>query len=541
MGLFRLLRLILVTCALTCLVACGAHDVVETDVETASEDALANCDASAATIALDVRTYGSQPTLLYKDPALVEGARAVRAGEVVFHDPRDPRMQSAHARKNDSIVVRLRGGAEGWLAMAAVRVRAPEGGVCKDGRDPAAGASAALRIASEDSLPLALARGAVSCGLGLGEGVVEGGAGLIELVATALSLAPAAARELFALNADVFFAALGRADAADRLRQRAATAVERAEAVAAAIMHAIPTLQKSMNEGYAYYRMLDAEQQSRMLCRIIGRLSFDVLLGLGVSFVAKEGVALAARVATAHLDALRGAQIAGRTGSVVDLRILAQVTADRERAQSFGPMWAGRVERERAVQAQWMAQFDDQIAGALDTSRSAEARLQAMDRISDASNPPNRIAGPGTAYPNHNGNCAFAAFTMLATLVTGRPQCALPYFDDTHFSNGMFSELAMWKLAEPAFSGAEDVVRLASTMRENEVAILFSRAWQGDRELSAHATVLVKLEGRVYNVNNQGWFAHEPIEGWLQRWSSRGYSRVQFGISRGDAQLAAAP
>lgn len=544
MRLDRILRVLFAALSFVLLVACGAHDVADEEAGAFSDislDALTNCDPKGAAVFLELRDYGAgKSSALYEDVDLVVAGRELAAGAVVRHDPGDVRMSGARARRNDALVVTLASGHEGWLPVASVRVRAPASGQCSNGADPTTRASAALRIASaEHSLPLDLARGAVACGLGLGEGAFNGGRELIELVAKVLAVTPDLARELFALDKDIFFAALGRADAAARLHDRAVSAKARLESVAAALLHAIPTIQKSLHERYAYYQMLDAENQSRMLCGIIGRLSFEVLLGLGVSSVAKEAPMLIGRVIAAHAEATRAAALPGRSGGLVNLKILASVANDQERAARWGVRWSDRVRAERQQQATWMATVDGDLRTVANRSASADERLAAMDRISRASNPPERIAGAGP-FPNDRGNCAFAALTLLATAATGQPQCALPYLDDTHFSNGMYRELDTWKMPEPTFGNASEVATAAAALEEGELAMLFSRAWLGEVEQSAHATVLVKLEGRVYNVNNQGWFPYESVEGWTQRWTQRGFSRVAFGLTRGTARIATA-
>ena len=64
----------------------------------------------------------------------------------------------------------------------------------------------------------------------------------------------------------------------------------------------------------------------------------------------------------------------------------------------------------------------------------------------------------------------------------------------------------------------EDIAQiLQADMENNDVALLASASRAGG---DGHATLVLKWDGKLYHLNNQGWETFEELNAWFDRWQA---------------------
>jgi hypothetical protein len=128
----------------------------------------------------------------------------------------------------------------------------------------------------------------------------------------------------------------------------------------------------------------------------------------------------------------------------------------------------------------------------------------------------------------NGGDCGNASLTGMFSLATGRVVAALAYFmeegnDNSNFVQA-FRQAGVVVTPTPWFKIAANFISsVDSKLADGQMAWLYSGADEG-----AHATVIVKLEGTLYNVNNQGWEDSlgvpagqlQTLSQWLASWQA---------------------
>jgi hypothetical protein len=72
---------------------------------------------------------------------------------------------------------------------------------------------------------------------------------------------------------------------------------------------------------------------------------------------------------------------------------------------------------------------------------------------------------------------------------------------------------------------------LAGKLQEGQMAFL-SQWGEKDGGTKGHATAVVKLQGTLYNINNQGWEQSDrlqTLDEWMTRWQTRSPEHALFG------------
>ncbi len=500
----------------------GAQEDGET-AEEESADALVNCASNPSRLYFDVReTYDGKPTSIYSDPSLSKPIGSLKANSRVSVRLADPELGSMFSRLAASIPVREETttslGWTGWLRVDALRLATPATGECASGATHAVAASPAMRMASTDyGLSASLARSALSCSLGLGTGVAQGAKGLVEGLAATAKLVPKVITESSAVLGDMMLASVGHDEAIARLKDQALSGKARLEAGAAVVGHAMPALHQYLRDQYVYYDGLPPDEQSGMLCRIMGRIAFETVTVIATpGGLVKGGVAVKGAIEAAQVEAVVGAKLSGRAAGsiIVDLKTMQTMKETTWSRYMDENRWKTVLAAEQKTQAAWMAEHEAKYAALL-ASTSVQDRLTKMAELAQLSNPASRLRITG------GGNCAFASLTTLTMLASGHPQCALPQFDMDHFTNAFDSELLRLggkTATRPGYNvDAGAMMKAAEALEENQMAHLASYSGRG-----AHGTMVVRMGGRLWHVNNQNWEAFETLEQWTQRWGRNG-------------------
>jgi hypothetical protein len=184
------------------------------------------------------------------------------------------------------------------------------------------------------------------------------------------------------------------------------------------------------------------------------------------------------------------------------------------------------------------------------TSNVAD-RMRIIRHVSDDINLPYLATKSGNAttvgLTTGSGNCGNAAISTMFTLAKGWLTLPLSYmkqpgkrsqswFDDEIFDQSWDKErwaktMERWA---PAFKKLDVFVEgvplsrseviqkaLAKKLEEGQMAFLSQWGEKEDGSMKGHATAVVKLNGRLYNINNQGWEKGErlqTLDEWMTRW-----------------------
>jgi hypothetical protein len=135
-----------------------------------------------------------------------------------------------------------------------------------------------------------------------------------------------------------------------------------------------------------------------------------------------------------------------------------------------------------------------------------------------------------------DGDCGNASLTGMFSLSTGRVIAALAYFTEDGYDNSSFvqafRQAGVVVTPTPWFKIAANFIQsVDSKLANGQMAWLYSGADEG-----AHATVIVKLEGQLYNINNQGWENElgvapgdlQTLSEWLASWQADNKGSASF-------------
>lgn len=489
----------------------------EEDEETAlSADQLVNCAGDALVYEAPrssgiVRLWDKPGGRLVGNNSssvdLLAGGRVVRTGQTI-HTP------------DDTLWLRVKlvsggtPGYQGWAPAASLVATTPASGVCGNGRDPKRNMSAAERdMAAVKSLGAGWVSSTVQCVVGLGDGAVAEGQDLFDGMREFVHALPALGQGAVSMledglerQRDLVLAALGNDAALQRIKDAARSDLHRLQGALAAIAHVVTILREYLEHEYFYFSELDAEHKAHYVCKLVGRLAFEVVLSVVTAgaMTAVRGGAEAGGLAAATLEKVERANIA-----------VAKVADIPERVGTMGAVY---VRQQEAFARDFVSQWE-----ALRAAKDATTKKRLLRWFTgEGSNPLNELDRNG------HGNCGYAAIATIFSLGTGHAVCPMAYLEDDFVDKiapgtphdgeleDVYDQLRRASLLEgrtapvlikeegtPAFSassGAHLEELLAGNFEEGQLGFLYSGS-----PGPAHATVITRIDGVLTVVNNQGW------------------------------------
>jgi hypothetical protein len=197
-----------------------------------------------------------------------------------------------------------------------------------------------------------------------------------------------------------------------------------------------------------------------------------------------------------------------------------------------------KAEADRAVAEQQAALLKawPELMSRLGAGHSDKERLEALALMSRAAN-----AAYLTQQTEDGGNCTYSAMATIASIESGRLMEPIPYRRGRSLGIAASVGIDMRRLGFPkdlekapqtgdvlfngraidARTGADLAAAAAPNLAEGQLAFLTSVAQsKGGVAFGAHATAVVKLGGRLYNVNNQDGPAQaQTLQEWHESWS----------------------
>ena len=499
----------------------------------------------------------------------------------------------------------------GWIATNALE---PVNDGCAAAEDQ--GAAVVERIAFRgESLPAELAESTLQCVVGLVDGLGGGGSALVQGIVHLVAGAGKAIREVLTRDRDIILMSLGHADAYQRLLKAGASDHERLVAAGALIGHAIPAIHQYLSNQSMQYRLLDSPHQSKFLCQVIGRATFEVVVAIATAGTGKavqatdvsksilsadlvQGAGAAAsrvpmqateaesRLALSTLEALETAEIPSRIGST-DLYDVGKALAFLERDR----WWAGG--NPTAWSARALVTSVETLHAELLNATSLSERLRILNALNESLNPASKL---GLAA---EGNCSFAARALMTLLTGGHAICAmkapyeigeksdlfkaldakayaeweqryqrgeasfdsrskgyftsqqtypfeyLPYMPNQKGTIGVGYKCSLpnaseaWEhsLTDVAEAHKEYILQFAAaSLPEGGIGILSSKAESATRYYG-HQILVVKMNGKLIQVNNQGWeHSVQELKDWFPQWET--WSSPVRNVERGYAFYA---
>lgn len=489
----------------------------EEDEETAlSADQLVNCAGdglvyeaprTAGVVRLWDKPGGRLVTNNSSSVDLLSGGRVVRTGQTV-NTPDDTLW----------LRVKLLGGGtpgyQAWAPAASLVATTPSSGICGNGRDPKRNMSAAERdMAATKSLGAGWVSSTVQCVVGLGDGVEAEGQDLFEGMREFVHSLPALGRGAVSMlqdglerQRDVVLAALGNDAALQRIKDAARSDMQRLQASLAAIAHVVTIVREYLEHEYYYFSELDAEHKAYYVCKLVGRLAFEVVLSV---------------VTTGTMTAIRGgAEAGGLAASTLEKVEQANIAVAKvaEIPERVGTMGAVYVRQQEVFAQRFASQWE-----ALRTAKDATTKKQLLRWFSgEGSNPLNELERNG------HGNCGYAAIATIFSIGTGHPICPMAYLEDEIVDKiapgtlhdgdldelyeqlrrassleGRAAPVLVKEAGAPAYSASSAAhieELLAGNFEEGQLGFLFSSS-----PGPAHATMITRIDGVLTVVNNQGW------------------------------------
>jgi hypothetical protein len=394
-------------------------------------------------------------------------------------------------------------GRVGWIDATKLTLRSPATGACENGTDFEAKGSAFERaqsaIASDDTFSAGLLKSTVACASGLDEGF-EGGFTSLRAGIEALGRgAWEVLKEIVERDRLLILYTFGNGEARNKLSARGAMDeearqrdIEGVQAAAAMIGHAIPTIHQYLSNEHVYYQALEAPEQSRYMCKLIGRITFEAVVAIGTAAVGgavKTQSALKAEaiIADANMELSKVANIPGRVGDSAIVKVPRTFAGTKR-----GAYWK-----------RLMADLDR-----LPSERDPKKIKAIIRHVSDDINVPYRAYKVGERVNRSRviGNCGNSALATIFSLSSGALSCPLPYFTLQNGAMPVYRDAleafegGVLQSSTPWSKGVTLEARLQSELAEGQMAWIASVGTKG-----SHATAAIKLDGRVYSINNQGW------------------------------------
>jgi hypothetical protein len=396
-------------------------------------------------------------------------------------------------------------GTRGWLSSNALEPVGASGCDAVLEQD----ASMVERIAFRNtSLPAELAEATLQCTLGLSEGVWDGAVGFVGGMASMVVVSSKLIAEVARRDRDIILLGLGSREASERIARAGASDRERAAAAISLVGHAIPAMHAYVGQRYKYYQLLDAPHQSQFLCKIIGRVGFEVAVNIAQNSKLEAAVNkdLTLKIESAVASELPRADIPGRLGTSDVVDINGAVKSLRTDA------WVShRVTTDQA--AKFGKDFESVYQELLKT-KDLVKRKNLIAALNDTTNPAFKLGWVTS------GNCSFQAHTSLFMLATGGAFCAMKEgfpSDAQSVLTGLKASGAQIVLgAEVPASG---LVKAAEAIPEGGLAMLISVGKD-----SGHATIVTRLNGTLLHINNQNWNVLAngqdiiDLASWPQQW-----------------------
>lgn len=464
--------------------ACTADGTSNEDmVDSAVDEAL--CSPSGNDTFLTVKS--DAPASLFANAEHETAGSALPAGTIVV---REALRESARNQPYSLVHVKTGplSGHSGWVNSHLLALRAPSSGGCSNGVDHEAKARAFERGQSVTAQPLAasVAKGTLQCVVGLGQGVGKEGIGFVKGF-EALGIGAFKLAENIAKREELMLLySMGRQSAADQLTAMNVSAEKKILGALGAVSHAIPVLHRMLATQWTYYQTLDGPHQANYICQLVGRLAFEVVVFIGTGSAAEVAEASnLAKIANANRLVSESVEIPGRLGATAMIDLGHDYLSSQK-----GEYWL---------------RLQDDLDG-LRVQQTFAAKQRMIREVSDDMNIPSLgdKAGVKVNVGIGHGNCGNAAFSTMFSIAQGRPICTMPY---------LTPETGAWASWKPAFerlgvktteTGFSDFATVEKTLQDSLSE--GQMAWFGSSSATAgHGTIAIKLEGKLFHINNQGW------------------------------------
>ncbi|AKV04105.1 hypothetical protein AKJ09_10768 [Labilithrix luteola] len=528
-----LLALVATVIVLALAPGCSADD--DEEAVSLSSDELVNCagDNVVYRVASSARLWdkpsGEALANNHSTGTLMQGARVVRTNQTV--DATVGGMWLYVKPVDASATAKA-----GWVEARLLELVTPAAGTCRDGRDPSQNLSAVERDnVSRDRQGPVWVDATMQCIVNLGQGVVAEGADLVDGMRALIKSLPAIGKAAGSMmvgmlerQRDTILAMLGNEAAIASVRNQAIEDARRLRAALASIAHAITVIREYLEKEYLYFQQLDAPHKTGYVCKLVGRVAFEVVLQLATS-----GTIAAVRA---------GTEASGLTASVLEKlaganKAFARFADIPERVGEAGLVYT----RQEAYAESFVSKLE-----ALRVAPDTTSKKQLLRWFSGEGNPLFDLDRVG------EGNCAYAAISTIFSIGSGHPTCPLAYVSDELTAKlgvpsdgsleAILDELekvsrverrAKPYVVDPDFVPMADLKATLGQLGEGRLALLASTS-----EIGGHATVVTRLDGVLTVINNQGWDNHAgaslllDVDAWDALWRTQlqtenvGYSAI---------------
>ncbi len=303
---------------------------------------------------------------------------------------------------------------------------------------------------------------------------------------------------------DLVLAALGNDAALQRIKDAARSDLHRLQGALAAIAHVVTILREYLEHEYYYFSELDAEHKAYYVCKLVGRLAFEVVLNVAT---------------TGTMTAIRGGAEAGLAASTLEKVeqaniAVAKVAEIPDRVGTHG-------RRLRAAAGGVRTGLREQVGGAsngegCDDEEAAPSvvlgrRKQSAQRTREERTRKLWLRSGGNDLLGRNGPCRLVRWRISRTTSSTRSRqghrttvcpttCTTSSFV-RHRSKGRPRRCASEQSNAIRRPPRPSSRRCSpETSRRVSSGLLVS-----DSPTVAHATVITRIDGVLTVVNNQGW------------------------------------
>lgn len=424
------------------------------------------------------------------------------------------------------VTVRTRGkyGATGWIDTTLLRVARPVTGDCPGTASAyEANASGVERMQSQaDPLSIQGTKQFAMCVSSLAGGFGDGAGSFVDGVEALSHGAFGLAHGLVMRGQLGFLYLMGMRDAGRLLQSTLVDDGEKVTAAMAIAVHALPAIHQYLSDQWLFYNTLAEAEKVQYTCRLVGRLSFEVVSAVALSELSlARSSELLKKVVAADTAVLEKVPFASRLGNST----YAVVSKSK----------VGHTFKDSKMPEYW-ARLETDMATVLH-GKDRAARLRALRQLSSDINIPAKAYDGKTRVHGGlgAGNCGYVSFTMMTMLAGGSLACPLTYWnipaamakmEGTAGTADALRALNAYHSTTPYLSKIDDLAaRLDAALGEGQMAWLYSEASDG-----AHATVVLKLDGELVHLNNQGWLDRLPdgqletLTQWDKHWRAESSS-----------------
>ena len=434
---------------------------------------------------LEVRSPDGAPVALFADE---DGQLGPQIGSLA---PRTKviRLKTTELAADDpySLVDVVTGGVHGWVRATSLRV---DPDAKSDDGSPLGNPSAFEKMASTDDPQDAVwMKTVLACVASLGHGAVDG----------ALSYFPSLFHFVWSVLSTAWDVLVGVADFVlyTPITEWVDKAGTELQATYVAVAHAIPAAYEFLRYRWLWFQALPAPDRASYVCYFLGEVGIQTLISMAISWGIGQLEKILQELFAADTAAAKAVPLADRADDFVELSPdeLRTAAATHPRFEWDTP------------------EYWDDLQGKLSQVPTATdpAVKQALIRdINENLNIVYKADRQGVTLSTGlgQGNCGYAATSIVATLVLGTILCPLgqPVSPEGVAQEALptlngGAEFLRKRLGAEVMTGdvGSDLAPLAAEFSEGQLGLLYS--FDGTRKL-AHGTALIKLDGKLLNLNN---------------------------------------